>query len=249
MNKDKKYLELNLKRYMEQKESIENMLMPEEKICHCLDSHSFGGRYYNPNWIVTNMGRIYSLHCRRWLHTFLKDTGEKSSKGEYKQCYYYIGNIAVHRLIANYFCDKVLIKKYGEDAVDVHHIRGFNPQLSCEENNRSSNIQYALNKKGKMKSEEGKDTTVPHDMATQIQRSGCCNNMDADGLFGILMRRVPNDEHAEVELLNGGGIRVKAHFGGTLTEQEAEEYAKKHNRKKEDFHYIRMDGTVHYGKL
>ncbi len=239
--------------YNEQKKHIESYLRDGEQICHCIDEQSFGGRYYNPNWVVTSAGRIYSLVRKHWISPFLKSGGRRNKAGEYPRTEYYVKigkrDVKFSRLIANYFCDKTLIQRYGEECVDVHHIVSFDSKLSCEENNCAGNLQYALNKKGEEKSRAAADGVLPHEVASKIQRGVKINNFDTDVLFGIVMRSVPGDKKSEVELLNDGGIRIKAHFGGTMTEREAEEYAVRFAKKKDDFYYVREDGTTHYGRL
>ncbi|MBE5948200.1 MAG: hypothetical protein E7261_04125 [Lachnospiraceae bacterium] len=232
--------------FNEQKENIEKQLRQGEEIKHCVDASSFGGKFFNPNWVVTNYARVYSLYYKRWLCPAKKYTGKKNRAGNRAGMYFTLGrNINVSRLVANYFCDKTLIDKYGEENVDVHHIRRINPLLSCEDNNKASNLQYVL----KAAYKNGDNNVLTHSFATAVQTGTYKAAEDMDVFLKAIINTAAKDSDAEVEIVNDTEYRVLIHAKGTLTEQEAEEYAKKFRKSKETFTYVRADGTTHFGRL
>lgn len=139
----------NLK-YEEQKVEIERQLLPGETMVHCIDSESFGGKFYNPRWVATSESRVYSLTRKRWLRGTAKYCRNKT--GEVTRVNWTLTNtecgkdITVHQLIANYFCDKTVVEQFGEENVHVHHIWGYDPEKSCQENNRAEHLQYIVKK-------------------------------------------------------------------------------------------------------
>lgn len=107
-------------KHEQQIEKIKTKLMPNEKIVHCLDDISFNGRYYLPEWCVTNMGRGYSLSHQKWL--------SPQAVGNNRDYWSFVGvdkQVKVHQLVLNYFrsaSDDVAIELFGEEGVDCHHI-------------------------------------------------------------------------------------------------------------------------------
>lgn len=100
-------------------------LEPGEEIKHCIDSKSFDGRYYQPHWVVSNKGRVWSLKKNAWLVPQVMK-GDKQGKNRYwgiegsnKK------NIYVHCLVCNYFraeSDCIALEEFGEKNVEAHHI-------------------------------------------------------------------------------------------------------------------------------
>ena len=139
----------NLK-YEEQKEEIERQLLPGELMVHCIDTESFGGRFYNPRWVATSESRVYSLPRKRWLKGTAKPC--KNKAGDVTRVNWTVTNtenkkdITVHQLTANYFCNKTVVEQFGEENVHVHHIWGYDPEKSCQENNRAEYLQYIVKK-------------------------------------------------------------------------------------------------------
>lgn len=133
---------------------------PGEQFKQCLDKDSFNMRYYNPMWVVTDHGNIWSLWSERPLKVYRNKVGKKNKVGEYSVFKYCYRNnwyesvqkngakdmliIAPHRLVANYFCDKTVIDLYGEANVEVHHIFGYDETAENTEINQVSQIQYTL---------------------------------------------------------------------------------------------------------
>ena len=103
----KKFEELN----------IEELLESNESLVHCIDMVN-NGKYYFPEWAISNFGRGYSLHHKKWLQPFTAGTREywhfKGAK-----------RVSVHQLVLHYFpneSDIIAFEEFGEDGVDGHHI-------------------------------------------------------------------------------------------------------------------------------
>lgn len=130
--------------FTRQQGTIKALMLPGEKFVQCLDNKSFNGKYYHPMWVATSFGRVYSLASKKFLSIKPKAVGVRKKNGEYSgTSYYYIGGkICAHRLTANYFCDKRIIEKYGEDTIVVHHIQEFDVSKGLIENNHVSNLCY-----------------------------------------------------------------------------------------------------------
>lgn len=117
----------NIKKFKELDKSKMG-LEPGEQIAHCIDSKSFGGKFYYPQWVVTNRGRVWSMKYNKWMvPQILK--GDNNSywgltpkeKGSSKSVSVYI-----HLLVCNYFkneSDKIALEFFGEDNVHGHHIQ------------------------------------------------------------------------------------------------------------------------------
>ena len=132
----------------------ELQLLEGEILVHCIDSKSFNGKYYIPEWAVSNMGRGYSLYHNKWLQPF--PTGTK------REYYSFKGKktVKVHQLVVNYFkneSDIIALEEFGADGIDAHHIIPINipeelkegtPENAdarikhCMECNCKSNIVY-----------------------------------------------------------------------------------------------------------
>lgn len=135
------------------KAEIEAMLEPDEQYAHCIDSESFGGRYFLPQMVVTSYGRIFTLSDNkpRQIKCYLEECGPRNKKGELiqKKYFYRIGNgehilnIKAHQIVANYFCDKSVVEMYGEENVEVHHIGGYDTSYPNTYLNRWDRLQYA----------------------------------------------------------------------------------------------------------
>lgn len=146
-----------VRKFQEQEELIRHNL-PNENYKHCLDKDHFGMRYYNPIWVVTNEAHVWSLQYKRLLSPNQDMGGTRSKDGEYSQSRYYFKNscpdavkkvgvkkeikVFVHQLVANYFCDRMPVNLYGEDACVVHHIFGYDEGADCTWLNRANHIQY-----------------------------------------------------------------------------------------------------------
>ena len=110
----------NIKKYIKKfKElDINSLNLHEgEYIVHCIDNKSFGGKFFIPEWAVTNMGRGYSLWKEKWL--IPQATGTR-------KYWFFTGSkqVAVHNLVMNYFrdeSDEIALEEFGEDGVEAHH--------------------------------------------------------------------------------------------------------------------------------
>lgn len=93
-------------------------LLPGEDIARCIDA-SQDGKYYFPEWLITNKGRGWSLAHQKWLNPIASGSRNYWSFCNGKK------NIKVHQLVCHYFMnksDELAIKHFGVDALEVHHI-------------------------------------------------------------------------------------------------------------------------------
>lgn len=100
-------------------------LEPGEKVAHCIDSKSFGGKFYYPQWVVTDKGRVWSMKYNKWLKPQICKSDDNSYWGLTTKNK---GNrtVYIHLLVCNYFkneSDKIALEFFGEDNVHGHHIR------------------------------------------------------------------------------------------------------------------------------
>lgn len=120
---DKRW-QANVKKFKNIDQSIMG-LEPGEELKHCIDSKSFGGKYYQPHMIVTNKGRVWSLKKNDWIVPQVMK-GDKEGNNRYwaiqgmnKRTVY------IHMLVCNYFrseSDRIALEEFGEKRVEVHHI-------------------------------------------------------------------------------------------------------------------------------
>lgn len=109
-------------------------LKPGEKIVHCIDSKSFNGKFYYPQWVVSDEGRVWSLHCNKWMTPqILKREGNSywglPTRKKVKKLDYDPKSVYVHALVCNYFkndSDKIALEFFGEDNIQAHHINAIN---------------------------------------------------------------------------------------------------------------------------
>ena len=90
-----------------------------EQLEHCMDEKSFGGKYYAPEWCISNYGRGYSLAADKWL--------VPQAIGTHRAYWGFTGNIQpkVHQLVVNYFpneSDEVALEFFEEGNLHCHHI-------------------------------------------------------------------------------------------------------------------------------
>lgn len=130
---------------------------------HCIDRESFGGSCYDPTKVVTSNGRVWSLRSGDFLdeealtniHGYYR-VAVSASASDYNHSQY----MTIHKLVANYFCDKSLFdvmrkvnEREGENIFDlgidmygnyndvtIHHMD--HDKL----NNRADNLQYIYDK-------------------------------------------------------------------------------------------------------
>ena len=148
-------------RFEEQKNRIQRDLAMGETIEHCLDTEHFGGRYYNPEWVITSEARIWSLaknrnvggwntpypheRTRRWYASNdWHETKERLGLENIKTYY--------HQIVANYFCDRKALDLFGEENCVPHHVFGYvhlfdqsvvqTRQECCTWNNRSKHLKW-----------------------------------------------------------------------------------------------------------
>lgn len=131
MEKDNEKLHTYVLKFQEQLGLIESLLEPNEKIAHCTDSDSFKGAFYRPEWIATSHARVWSLRYKKWLRPQMRTPNKFS-----------YANILVSRLVANYFCDKKVVEMFGEENVEVHHMKPLNVEKPDNRVNYASNLQY-----------------------------------------------------------------------------------------------------------
>lgn len=140
------------KKFAQQLPNID--LLPGEILIHCLDKKSFKGRFYIPQWAVSNKGRCWSIWKGDWLTPLLWGNNNRYWCLSYQRDGKLI-HIKVSWLVANYFCDKTPVNLFGEDGIDVHHFitisipneikysRDRNEKIkSCMEFNNADNLSY-----------------------------------------------------------------------------------------------------------
>lgn len=107
-------------------------LLQGEQIAHCIDSKSFGGKFYYPEFVVTNKGRVWSLNRSQWLSPQISADINKNKSYwsiDPKDENRVTQTVYVHSLVCNYFrneSDKIAIEFFGEDNVQAHHIIAIN---------------------------------------------------------------------------------------------------------------------------
>ena len=161
--------------------NMEHMgLLPGEKIKHCIDKKSFGGKYYHPRWVVTNLGRTWSLFLNDWVvPQIVKKKGcwAYSTKipGKY--------TVYVHLLVLCYFADesdRIAVEEFTEIGVDGHHIRALSiPDFlkgrghrqakidACMRDSRKSNLCYQ-----ERLIDHKNDTSMANGRVTSQERNG-----------------------------------------------------------------------------
>lgn len=198
---------------------------PGEQFKQCLDKDSFNMRYYNPMWVVTDHGNVWSLWKERPLKAYAEQQGVKNKDGEYPSVKYYYRNscreailkngnqgmlrIFSHQLVANYFCDKTVINRYGEANVEVHHIFGYDETAENTEINNAEYIQYAL--KG------------DHILMNAIQNGTDLSKLESrEGLKHQMTEKDPYDPYIQQILQQGrrtpgfqNGLKMIYHEDGT----------------------------------
>ena len=145
--------------FNEQEQCIKENMADDEGYAHCIDRESFGGSCYDPAKVVTSNGRVWSLR----ENGFIDETANTNAHG-YRRVsvsgsaseFNHMAYMSIHKLVANYFCDKRMIKimekvnkEQGEELFDlsvdqyenyrsiqVHHINHNNID------NRAENLQY-----------------------------------------------------------------------------------------------------------
>lgn len=102
---------------------IEKMgLESGEQIAHCIDSKSFEGKFYYPQWVVTDRGRVWSMKYNKWLIPQILNGYwglAPKENGKTKSVY-------IHLLVCNYFrteSDQIALEWFGEQNIHGHHIR------------------------------------------------------------------------------------------------------------------------------
>ena len=155
-----------IERFAEQKERIYADLAEGETVKHCLDAESFGGIFYNPQWVITSEARLWSLgknrnaggwnipyaheRTRRWnMRNDWHETKERLGLTSEKKIYH-------HQIVANYFCDKKAIELFGEENCVPHHVFRYHHLLDdgivqdrqedCTWNNRSKHLRWVTKK-------------------------------------------------------------------------------------------------------
>ena len=145
--------------FNEQEERIRENMAEREEYAHCIDREYFGGSCYDPAKVVTSNGRVWSLRENDFIdetantndHGYRRVSVSGSASDINKMTY-----MSIHKLVANYFCDKRIIKimekvnkEQGEELFDlsvdqygnyrsiqVHHIN------HNKIDNRAENLQY-----------------------------------------------------------------------------------------------------------
>lgn len=121
------------------KEMLENnKKYDDEEFKQCLDYDSFNGAMYKPYWVISNHGRCFSM-VKQKMDFITADQNPKDGR------YTYLNGdirVKVHRLVANYFCDKAVVEKNGEENVEVDHTPSFDRNKSNEENNYYKNLSW-----------------------------------------------------------------------------------------------------------
>lgn len=179
----------------------------DEEFVQCLDYDSFNGTMYKPYWIISNHARCFSM--AKVKMDFI-EADQNSSDGRYS---YKNGskNVKVHKLVANYFCDKAAVEKHGEEHVDVDHTPQFDRNKSNEENNYYKHLSWIYSK--------------THDeLVTRLERGEFKNgnevhySSDDDGVpteFGVVGRIIDlrKGQITDVTLADMGGADFKYEEG------------------------------------
>lgn len=127
----------------------------DEEFRHCIDKESFHGEFYDPEKVISNYGRIWSLNTEDFIHSYQKEKPDgyfvidvsaagkrhnispKSGKPRAK--------MFIHRAVANYFCDKTAVSIYGEDNVEAHHSYSHKKTLPFYKPERNKHNKYWIN--------------------------------------------------------------------------------------------------------
>lgn len=118
-----------MEKFYTQKDEIKKHMLPGEKFVQCLDKKSFGGKYYYPQYVVTNKGRVWSLAHKKWMIPQMAK--------EIANAYWSINpkvdgvtkTIYIHCLVNNYFrndSDEIALEFFDEENVHCHHIFALN---------------------------------------------------------------------------------------------------------------------------
>ena len=220
--------------FEKQKSYIETLLYSEEEIKQCLDKDSFDGRYYNPAWVATSKGRVYSLWKKDWLSIRKKEGGGRNENGEYTGTkYFYVGGkVSAHGLTCNYFGDKKPIEVFGEKNVEVHHARGFDENKSLEENNCANCLNYIY-------------TPTHRNVVNQIEdgKAPECSSMD----IKIAAANVAYHEDTAVSYkVNGEGkeeITMSFKISSRFWSKKDEEFIEKHMRENPGLGWEKIEKT------
>lgn len=148
-------------RFEEQRDRIQRELIMGEEIAHCLDAEHFGGRYYNPEWVITSEARLWSLGKNRnaggWNTPYPHErTRRWYTSSDWHETKERLGleNIKIyyHQIVANYFCNRKPIELFGEENCVPHHVFGYihlfdqgvvqTRQECCTWNNRAKHLKW-----------------------------------------------------------------------------------------------------------
>ena len=148
-----------IQHFKEQEPQIIERMNPGEKYKHCLDHEYLGGSCYEPIKVITSEGRVWglrdhdfldlerSLNKKGYKRTTVSESGKKYNPATW---------MTVHKLVANYFCDRSLMEtmkaindQRNEDYFDLSLDENFNYKIvqihhinSIKLDNRASNLQY-----------------------------------------------------------------------------------------------------------
>lgn len=170
-------------------------LLPGEQIAHCIDSKSFGGSLYYPEYVVTNKGRVWTLNQNKWL------TPQISKDIDINNAYWSLNpkekgitkTVYIHCLVCNYFrneSDEIAIEFFGEKNVQAHHII-------------SINIPKSLKGKGKRA-----------DKMKQCMKDSCKSN--------VVYQEKITDHKNDTSMANGG-VTSQERRGSAVWDDELKE--------------------------
>ena len=149
----KKDLRYWKKQFEEQKPKMWKVAKDEE-FKHCIDKDSFNGKFYDPEKVISNYGRVWLLYSKRFKKNYDKSKDgyyrvDVSAKGKNIQKSGKRTNpdnhMLIHRMVANYFCDKTAVEIYGEKNVEAHHKYSHSFTLPFYESQRGRYKKYWIN--------------------------------------------------------------------------------------------------------
>lgn len=127
----------------------------DEEFKHCTDKDAFSGEFYDPEKVLSNYGRVWSLVSEKFIKTCKRQlpdgyyVTDVSASGQ-------IHNInprtkkprtkmSIHRAVAYYFCDKKAVEIYGEKNVEAHHKASYTATLPFYDSQKGRYKKYWIN--------------------------------------------------------------------------------------------------------
>ncbi len=222
--------------FVQQENRIKGLMHPGEKYWHCLDKDSLGGGCYDPLKVITSEGRVWSLRDNYPNGDFYNYENMVNDNGYYYVAtsgtasevnpetglpYNQLKTMTIHKLVANYFCDRTMLEIMKEinkqknetifdltlnergnyKIVQVHHIN------SNKRDNRAENLQYVY--------------TEVHDILTALHNSKNIHaNVREKSIEKLKYIGLENPEDAFLKDLVSNAISEGAQLYGYLVKDE-----------------------------